>query len=122
MIRRLLDETEAAGGLAPLDVARFWEDNAIAARDPFDSSIPQVPLGVMMSEECVFASCPSSNEPSCAGLVTMESLEYGCDRARSARSKEECFASEGAHTTPTCDLPGRPRSGNARQDVSTRPR
>ncbi|HHW09284.1 MAG TPA: hypothetical protein GXX29_04865 [Firmicutes bacterium] len=41
-------------GLAPLDVERFWEDQQKAIKDPFGRDIPQVPLGIRMSWECVF--------------------------------------------------------------------
>ena len=52
---KLVARTRAAGGLAPVDLDRFWVDQAIAAANPFGANIPQVPLGVMMSRECVFA-------------------------------------------------------------------
>ncbi len=41
-------------GLAPVDIERFWEDDATAQADPFGPEIPQVPLGIRMSWECVF--------------------------------------------------------------------
>lgn len=50
----LLAETRRNGGLAPVELERFWADQEIARRDPFGADIPQVPLGVMMSGECVF--------------------------------------------------------------------
>lgn len=50
----LLNETRKRGGLAPLDVEKFWDDQAIAAEDPFGKHIPQPPLGIMMNGECVF--------------------------------------------------------------------
>ena len=52
--RWLVEETRRREGLAPVDVARFWADQTVAARDPFGPDIPQVPLGIMMSGECVF--------------------------------------------------------------------
>jgi uroporphyrinogen decarboxylase len=54
MIQSLLDETEASGGLAPVNLKQFWDDQAVAIRDPFSAEIPQLPLGVMMSDECVW--------------------------------------------------------------------
>ncbi len=51
----LVAAAHAAGGLAPLDVERFWADQQVAVKDPFGAHIPQVPLGIMMSWECVFA-------------------------------------------------------------------
>ena len=50
----LLAETHKAGGLAPLDLERFWADQAIAVADPFGKNIPQLPLGVLMNGECVY--------------------------------------------------------------------
>jgi len=54
MIDSLLADTRANGGLAPLDIERFWADQEISIKDPF-GDIPQVPLGIMMSGECVYA-------------------------------------------------------------------
>jgi len=51
---RLVAEAHRNEGLAPVDLDRFWEDHAKAIKDPFGDDIPQVPLGVMMSGECVF--------------------------------------------------------------------
>ncbi len=50
----LLRETERRDGLAPVDLDRFWADQALAVQDPFGLAIPQVPLGVLMSGECVY--------------------------------------------------------------------
>ena len=50
----LVEKARANGGLAPLDLDKFWADQAVAVRAPFDASIPQMPLGIMMSGECVF--------------------------------------------------------------------
>jgi uroporphyrinogen decarboxylase len=54
-IKWLLAETERRNGLAPLDVERFWHDQQLARADPFGENIPQVPLGMLMSGECVYA-------------------------------------------------------------------
>jgi uroporphyrinogen decarboxylase len=43
------------GGLASLDLDRFWADNELASADPFGKTIPQVPLGAICNWECVFA-------------------------------------------------------------------
>ncbi len=40
--------------LPPVDLDRFWADQEVALADPFGAHIPQVPLGIMMSGECVF--------------------------------------------------------------------
>ncbi|MGH7144813.1 MAG: hypothetical protein ACREJ2_11900 [Planctomycetota bacterium] len=44
----------ATDGLAPVDLARFWADDALARRDPFGADIPQIPLGIHMGSEAVF--------------------------------------------------------------------
>jgi uroporphyrinogen decarboxylase len=54
MTRSLLAETQANEGLAPVDLDRFWADQSLAIADPFGRSIPQCPLGILMSGECVF--------------------------------------------------------------------
>jgi uroporphyrinogen decarboxylase len=52
--RALAGEARRNGGLAPVDLDRFWADQAAAAADPFGLAIPQVPLGIDMTPECVF--------------------------------------------------------------------
>ncbi|HUT32505.1 MAG TPA: uroporphyrinogen decarboxylase family protein [Planctomycetota bacterium] len=52
---RLVAETKRKGGLAPVDLERFWADQEAAAKNPFGKSIPQCPLGVLLSGECVYA-------------------------------------------------------------------
>jgi len=54
MIASLMADTRANGGLAPLDIDRFWADQEVAIRNLF-GDIPQAPLGIMMSWECVYA-------------------------------------------------------------------
>lgn len=59
MARALVAETERAGGLAPVDIERFWADDAVAVKDPFGvaatAHIPQVALGAGLTPECVYA-------------------------------------------------------------------
>jgi len=55
VIEDLVRETRVNNGLAPVDIERFWADQALAAAEPFGRNIPQVPLGMQMSNECVFA-------------------------------------------------------------------
>jgi len=55
LAQKLVDKAHANGGLAPLDLERFWEDNALARRDPFARDCPQVPLGIGMAPDCFFA-------------------------------------------------------------------
>ncbi len=54
MIESLLADTRANGGLAPVDIEQFWADQAVAIAAPFGADIPQCPLGIMMSGECVY--------------------------------------------------------------------
>ena len=51
---RLVAEMRRNDGLAPVDLERFWADDAVAHRDPFGADIPQVPLGIRMGNQCVF--------------------------------------------------------------------
>lgn len=53
-VDQLLAETRANGGLAPVDLDRFWADQEIANKNPFGAHIPQVPLGAICNWECVF--------------------------------------------------------------------
>ena len=56
MAEELVRETQARGGLAPVDLERFWDDQDQAAKAPFGADIPQAPIGgCMVSRECVFA-------------------------------------------------------------------
>ncbi len=55
LAQELVAETHAHNGLAPVDLEKFWANQAVAQADPFGAHIPQVPLGIRMSHECVFA-------------------------------------------------------------------
>lgn len=44
---------KANGGLAPVDLERFWNEQEKAAKNPFGRDIAQVALGIGMSRECV---------------------------------------------------------------------
>jgi len=46
-------ETQRNDGLAPVDLERFWADDAKAHEDSFAADCPQVPLGIRMSWECI---------------------------------------------------------------------
>lgn len=50
----LVAEAHANGGLAPVDLDRFWADQEIAGADPFGADIPQVSMGVRLTNECVY--------------------------------------------------------------------
>jgi len=53
-IDELIKAIRGNSGLAPVDIERFWADQQAAGADPFGNNIPQVPLGIMMSGECVY--------------------------------------------------------------------
>lgn len=55
MAEALVRETRAAGGLAPVDLERYYADQKIAAANPWGRDIPQCPVGSLFSHECVFA-------------------------------------------------------------------
>jgi len=50
----LVKEAHKNEGLAPVNLDRFWQDDQLAIADPFGQDIPQVPLGIGMSGECVY--------------------------------------------------------------------
>jgi len=52
---KLVRKAHANDGLAPVDLERFWADQAIARADPFGEHIPQVAFGAICNWECVFA-------------------------------------------------------------------
>ena len=52
---KLVSKARANGGLAPVDLDRFWADQKVAIANPFGRDIPQVPLGAICNWECVFA-------------------------------------------------------------------
>jgi len=54
MVDRLLTETEAAGGLAPLDLETFWRENELARQNPFGRDIPHCAFGAYVTHECVY--------------------------------------------------------------------
>jgi uroporphyrinogen decarboxylase len=54
LAEKLVRKTHANGGLAPLDVGRFWKDQDQAMKDVWAKECPQMPLGIGMGAECVF--------------------------------------------------------------------
>jgi uroporphyrinogen decarboxylase len=46
--------TLTAGGTPAVDLGSFWAANDAALRDPFSPSCTQLPMGIVMSDECVF--------------------------------------------------------------------
>lgn len=54
-VDRLLADTAANGGLAPVDLDAFWRDQDIARADPFSPDCPQCCFGASLNWECVYA-------------------------------------------------------------------
>ena len=54
LAEKLVAKMRANGGMAPLDLDRFWADQEVARKDPWAEDGPQVPLGIMMGGYCVF--------------------------------------------------------------------
>ncbi len=50
----LVNKARAHGGLAPLDIPRFWAENDRALKNPWATDLPHLPMGIAMSNECVF--------------------------------------------------------------------
>lgn len=51
---QLVSQMDANDGLAPLDIDRFWQDQAIADADPFAADCPCVPIGGLWPMDAVF--------------------------------------------------------------------
>jgi len=60
---KLVAETRAQGGLAPVDLDRFYADQEKAGAAPFGADIPQCPLGIWMSGECVYDELGVEEDP-----------------------------------------------------------
>lgn len=54
LAEHLVKEMEANGGLAPLDIDRFWADHAVADAEPFAADCPCVPIGGLWPIDAVF--------------------------------------------------------------------
>ena len=52
--RWLVGEARKHGGLAPLDVEKFWAEQDVAIKDCFSPTITQCALGILMGGECVY--------------------------------------------------------------------
>lgn len=51
---KFVQKAHSNGGLAPIDLEKFWEDNKIATSNPFGQDIPQMPFGASCTSECVY--------------------------------------------------------------------
>jgi uroporphyrinogen decarboxylase len=51
---KLVRRVKSAGAGARLDVEAFWARNDKAVQDPFSPSCSHLPLGIVLSDECVF--------------------------------------------------------------------
>jgi len=52
---RMVDKAHAAGGLAPVDLEKFWRDNAESLAREWDADCPQMPLALGMNGEVFLA-------------------------------------------------------------------
>jgi len=52
-VQSLIAEMRANDGFAPVDLEQFWADQEVAIKGPF-GDIPQVPLGAILTSECVY--------------------------------------------------------------------
>lgn len=55
MARELVEETRKNDGLAPIDLERFWAENAVSLENPFSPDIVQPAFNAKLNFECVFA-------------------------------------------------------------------
>ncbi|HEY3266293.1 MAG TPA: hypothetical protein VGM37_05160 [Armatimonadota bacterium] len=53
--RWLVEGARRNGGLAPVDLERFWADQDIANADPFGPRIPQVAMGIWMARDAIWS-------------------------------------------------------------------
>lgn len=53
-VNQLLADTNAHGGMAPLDLDQFWADQKRARENPFGADIPQPSFGAACNWECIF--------------------------------------------------------------------
>ena len=51
---KLVQKAHANGGLAPVDLNRFWADQDKAIKNSWAQDCPQAPLGIGMAIECMF--------------------------------------------------------------------
>ncbi len=83
--RELAAAAEKNEGLAPLDIERFWSDQEKAKSDPWADDCPQVPLGIMMSHECVFSELGLQED----WYRLVHDTDYAADAARRYNDKSE---------------------------------
>lgn len=101
--QRLVRDAHANGGLAPVDLERFWADQEIAGADPFGRNIPQCPLGIHMHGECVF-----------------DELGVAADLARYERDEDWRLPLHKAYNDKAERIVGRRLLGEQRSDPSRR--
>ena len=67
----LVAEAHKNGGLAPVDVEKFWKDQDEAIKDPFSIEIKQLPLNVFNSTEVVFDELGISDLPTTSAVCSI---------------------------------------------------
>ncbi len=85
---KLVARTRAAGGLAPVNLERFWADQERAVANPFGADIPQVPLGILMSRECIFAELDIPETPAAWHRLLHDAV-WGAEVSRVYNDKSE---------------------------------
>lgn len=101
--QEIVDEAHGHGGLAPLDHKRFWEDNGKARSAPWAKDCPQLPLGIGMSNECIFAELGLAED--WHALVT--SPKWNCEWCRKYNDKAEGIVGRRVCSEPALPDPRR---------------
>jgi len=57
------NDLEKGQGMRELDIGQFWRDDAPAHENNCFNNAPQIPLGILMSDECVFAELGEEGTP-----------------------------------------------------------
>jgi uroporphyrinogen decarboxylase len=86
LAEKFVAQTQAHGGLAPVDLKKFWEDNDRAGRDPFAADCPQVPLGIWMARDCVFTEL--GVEPDWYRMVHDEAYQLPLNKRYNDRAEQ----------------------------------
>ena len=83
--RALVERCSTNGGLAPIDLDKFWEDDRAAHADAWGEGCPQVPMGIGMPSECAFTELGEEAE----WLRLLQDEEYRVGLARRYNDESE---------------------------------
>jgi uroporphyrinogen decarboxylase len=81
----LVERCSSNGGLAPIDLDKFWADDAAAHADPWGENCPQVPSGIYMPNECAFTELGEKAD----WLRLLQDEEYRVGLARRYNDESE---------------------------------